>query len=84
MLLKHMKQKEKPLCWSYARVNTFHSDRIGFQVTVCHQTGCYMEQMESWFDAGQVALFPIVLKRCQPTCVPEAGNMLACFVLQCQ
>ena len=38
-------------------VNTLHSDRIGFQVTVFHQTGCYMEQMESWFDAGQVALF---------------------------
>ena len=33
---------------------------IGFQLTVCQQTGCYVQQPESWFDAGQIALFLIL------------------------
>ena len=29
--------------------------RLGFQLTLCQQTGCCVELLESWFDAGQVA-----------------------------
>ena len=32
-------------------VNTFDRDNIGLQLTICDQTGCYAEQLESWFDA---------------------------------
>ena len=45
-----------------ALVNTFDSDMIGFQLRVCHQTGCHVEQLESWFDAGHVTLFQKVFK----------------------
>ena len=34
-------------------VNTFDSDKMEFQLAICHQTGSHMEQLESWFDAGQ-------------------------------
>ena len=66
-------------------VNAFDPDKRGFQLTVCPETGCYAEQLESWFDARQVASFPVVLKLYQCTCVPEASNLrlLCSSVLEC-
>ena len=37
-----------------AAVSTFDSDKIGFQLTVCQQTGCHMEELESWFDGSAI------------------------------
>ena len=45
-----------------AMVNTLESDKIQFQLTASQQTTSSVEQLESWFDAGQVALFPSVLR----------------------
>ena len=58
-----------------ALVNTFDSDKTGFHLTVCQQFGCYVQQLESWFDARQIWLFPIVFNSFNVTGVPEASNL---------
>ena len=62
-------------CQKKKSINTFDSDQSGFLLAVCQQTGSYVEQLDSWFDAGQVALFPIVLSLFPSTCVPEPSNL---------
>ena len=53
--LKFSRLKKANLCVG-AVVDTSDSDKIGFQHTVCHQTRCHVEQLESSSGAGQVAL----------------------------
>ena len=51
-----------------AGCNTCDNDKIG------DPTDCHVEQLESWFDAGQLALHPSVRRHFQCTCcVPEAS-----------
>ena len=55
--------------------NTLDNDKSGLQHTACQQTVCYVEQLESWFNAGQVAFF---LRHLRCTSVPEASNLHLC------
>ena len=75
--IKFMKLKEI-LCVG-AMVNTFDSDKIGFQLTVCQQTVWKWNREESWFDARQVALFSFVLKLFQrTTCLCSSVSTTPC------
>ena len=72
-----MKKLENRMCL----VNAYDRDKIGFQITICQQTDCYVEQLESWFDAGHLALFPIVVMHCQCTCGCQKANNSALALL---
>ena len=66
--IKYMKLQENIIFWFYGQHLTL--TELG-----CQQTGSHVEQMEPWFNVGQVALLPIVLKLFHFTCVSDASNL---------
>ena len=56
---------------------TYHvlAERLGSKLRVCQKAGCYVEQLESCFDAGPFAQLLFVVRLFQCNCVPEASNL---------